>query len=66
MSVRGEIEGDVLASMQEFVMADGARLDDGCRVCRRFVEEKTVKTVKVVKAAWRLTAAWSSPKRPVS
>ncbi len=24
MSVRGEIEGDVLASMQEFVMTDGA------------------------------------------
>jgi hypothetical protein len=29
MSVRGEIEGDVLASMQEFVMTDRARLEEG-------------------------------------
>jgi len=32
MSVRGEIEGDVMSSMQELVMADRARLDEGWRL----------------------------------
>ncbi len=30
--MRGEIEGDVMSSMQELVMADRARLDEGWRL----------------------------------
>ena len=30
--MRGEIEGDVMSSMQELVMADRSRLDEGWRL----------------------------------